>query len=100
MKERAVDLINAHYAADLGELQGFIKKYGVGYLVVDRQAFKADYLDDKWIRQYEQAAEAARLRISQGEVPALARLMESCAVATDGKFVVISAERILGQAPR
>jgi hypothetical protein len=100
MQERAVDLIKAHYAADLDELQSFIRKYGVDYLVVDRQAFESAYLDDKWIRQYEEAAQAARSRIQQGEVPALARLMDSCAVATDKRFVVISAECVLGRAPR
>jgi hypothetical protein len=100
MQERAVDLINAQYAADPGELQSFIRKYGVDYLVVDRRAFNSDYLNDKWIRQYEQAAEAAKSRIARGEVSALARLMDSCAVATDRGFVVISAECVLGRAPR
>jgi hypothetical protein len=97
MKERAVDLINAHYAADPSELQSFIRKYGVDYLVVDRRAFESGYLDDKWIRQYEEAAEAAKSRIAQGELPALARLIDSCAVATDKKFVVISAECALNK---
>ncbi len=100
MQERAVDLINAQYAVELGELQNFIRKYGVDYLVVDRQAFDPDYLDDKWIRQFQPAAEAARSRMGQGQEPALARLMDSCAVATDRKFVVISAECVLGAQPR
>src|SRR6185369_15132850 len=53
VRERVLDLINAQYTDDLAELQSFIKKYAVDYLLVDLDAFAPEYVSrDKWITQY------------------------------------------------
>ncbi|HWN99153.1 MAG TPA: hypothetical protein VNS63_07770 [Blastocatellia bacterium] len=93
IRQRAGDLINAQYAADITELQGFMLKYGVNYLLVDRNAFTPEYLaGDKWIMQYQPAAKDAVARMNQGIVPALSRLVEQCAAFEGNGMVLISAD--------
>ncbi|MEK6301432.1 MAG: hypothetical protein AABO41_11970 [Acidobacteriota bacterium] len=100
IRQRAIDLINAQYSADLTELQSFIRKYGVAYLLVDREAFTPDYLArDKWIMQFQPAAGDAIARLKQGVEPALSRLMERCSQLETNGMVLLSAECILKASP-
>lgn len=96
IRKRAVDLINAHYSPDLGELQSFVEKYGVDYLLIDRDAFKPEYVTkDRWINQYQPAARDAAERMKQGITPALAKLVESCAALETNGMILISAECLM-----
>ena len=96
IRRRAVDLINAHYSSDLGELQNFIRTYGVDYVLVDRDAFAPEYIaDDKWINQYQPAARDAVAKMKQGSEPALARLVGQCSILDANGTSLIPAECIL-----
>lgn len=96
IRQRAIDLINAQYSTDLAELQSFILKYGVGYVLVDREAFTPEYLaHDKWIMQYQPAAGEAIGRLRQGVEPVLSRLMDRCSVLETNGMVLVSAECVL-----
>lgn len=96
IRQRAIDLINAQYSPDIAELQGFIRKYGVDYLLVDRNAFAPDYLSgDKWIMQYQPAAKETVARLKQGAAPALSGLMDRCAVLKTNDVVLIAAECVM-----
>ena len=96
IRQRAVDLINAQYSPDLRELQSFIQKYGVDYLVVDRDAFMPEYVtNDRWIKQYQPAAGDAAERMKQGIVPALERLVERCSILESNGAVLIPAECVM-----
>src|SRR6185295_12332981 len=80
MQDRASDLIVAHYSPDLATLQNFIRKYGITFLMVDRKAFSSHYIErDSWMQQYQPAAAEALDKIERGIVPALSRLMTTCA---------------------
>jgi len=96
IRQRAIDLINAQYTADLAELQSFIRKYEVTYLLVDREAFAPDYLaHDKWVMQYQPAAQEAIGRLRQGVEPACSRVMDRCSVLETNGMVLLSAECVL-----
>ena len=96
IRQRAVDLINAQYSSELAEVQSFLRKYQVDYLLIDREAFSADYLArDKWIMQYQPAAGDAIGRLRQGVQPALSRLMDRCSVLETNGMVLLSAECVL-----
>lgn len=100
MRRRAIDLINAQYGPDVGELQSFIRKYGVDFVLVDRRAFEPDYLaSDKWIRLYQPAANDAMTRLKQGSEPALARLIKRCSEFETEDHIVLAAECILKASP-
>lgn len=96
IRERAVDLINAQYSTDIAELRNFIQKYGVSFVLVDRNAFTPQYVaGDKWVMQYEPAAKDAVARLKQGEVPALSTLIDRCSVLETNGMSLIPAECIL-----
>jgi hypothetical protein len=96
IRQRAIDLINAQYSTDLKELQSFIQKYGVDYLLVDRAAFTPDYISgDRWIMQFQPAAKDAIARLQQGAAPALSRFMNDCAALGTAGMVLIRADCIL-----
>ena len=100
MRERAIDLINAQYSPDLGELQSFIEKYQIDFLLVDRRAFEPDYLaGDKFIRLYQPAADDAIRTLKRGIKPALAMLIEQCSAAETDDYVVIAADCVLKVSP-
>ena len=97
IRQRAIDLINAQYSADLVELQDFVRKYQVDFVVVDQRAFDSDYLKrDRWFRLYEPVTSDAIKRLKAGSEPALAKLMTQCSSFSNEDVVVISAECILG----
>lgn len=96
IRQRAIDLIDAQYSADLSELQSFIRKYGVTHLLLDREAFAPDYLArDKWIMQYQPAAGDAIKKLRSGVEPALSRLIDRCSVVETNGMVLLSSECVL-----
>jgi hypothetical protein len=100
IRQRALDLINAQYSPDPGELRNFVRKYEVDFVVVDRRAFDADYLkSDRWFRLYEPATSDAMNRLKAGSEPALAKLMTQCASFETEDVVVVAADCILNAAP-
>jgi hypothetical protein len=100
MRQRAIDLINAQYSSDLSELQSFVRKYGIDFVLVDRRAFEPDYLtSDKWIRLYQPAANDAAARMKQGSAPALEKLIERCSEFETEDHIVIASECILKASP-
>lgn len=101
IRQRAVDLINAQYSADLVELQNFVRKYEVDFVVVDQRAFDSDYLKrDRWFRLYEPATSDAINRLKARSEPALAKLITQCSSFNNEDVVVISAECILNASLR
>jgi hypothetical protein len=100
MSERASDLIAAHYTADLSLLQSFIMKYKVKFVLIERNAFTPEYLSrDTWMMQYQPAANKAIEELKAGSVPALQRLMASCAAFENEDYVLLNAECILAASP-
>lgn len=101
MQERASDLIAAHYSPDLSVLQSFIRKYGITFFMVSRKAFNAHYIErDSWIQQYQPAAAEALDQLERGTVPALSKLMATCAVFENEEYMVLSSESILNASPQ
>ncbi len=92
---RAVELIRAQYSPRLDEMQGFIRRYEVTYLMLDRSALTSKYVElDRWIRQFEPETGVVRA-IKGGQKPALAALMRRCSAFQTGRIVLLDAECIL-----
>ena len=95
-RQRTEDLVRAQYSPDLVVVQGFIRKYGVSFWLLERASFTPEYVRrDAWIRQYQPEANEAVYRLKKGEVPALAAFMDRCSVYEDAPFVVLDARCIL-----
>jgi hypothetical protein len=95
IRERALDLIAAEYTPDVSELQGFIRKYGVDFFLIDRNAFAPDYLaKNRWGRVFRQAASEAGARLNEGGVPLMESLLDRAVVFETDDLLVLSARRI------
>jgi hypothetical protein len=49
IKNRTNDFFNAYYSEDISSVYGFCEKYGIDYLVVDRQHFTEEYFREEKI---------------------------------------------------
>jgi hypothetical protein len=96
IRQRAIDLINAQYSADISELQRFIQKYNVSFLLVDADAFAPEYLTrDRWLMQFQPEAKSVADKLRQGTIPALSKLTDQCSVMKTTDMTLVSAECIL-----
>jgi len=100
IRQRVTNLIRAQYSSDLAAAQTLIQKYGVDFWLVEVTAFTPEYLNNRWLRQYQPAVTEAQVKMQQGNIPALAGLTESCAVFKTGNFVVLEATCIAKAAPQ
>jgi hypothetical protein len=95
IRQRAVDLINAEYSSDLSKLQSFIRAYDVSFLLLDKRAFSPGYLaDDKWLLQFQPAADDAIARLRNGDSPALKGLLDRLTVLETNDLLLLDARRI------
>jgi len=94
-RQRALDLIDAQYSQDLNHVIGFMRKYGVKFWLLERTAFKPEYIaDNNWIKQYQPAATTAMVKLQHLDVPVLSKLMKSCAVFETESLALLKAECI------
>lgn len=102
LRQRAIDVVRAHYSPDLALLQQTIARYGIDYWLVRRDDFTRDYLQDNyWLEKLEEsrlqadpfvrAAAAAFDTIEAGQVPALARLRDRCVARASDRYLVLDA---------
>lgn len=95
-RQRATDLITAQYAPDLTTVQNFIRKYGVDFWLLDRNAFTPEYLaGNTWLQQYQPAAGEALATLQGGVTPALASRQESCTILNAGDYTIMAADCIM-----
>ena len=100
IRERALDLIAAEYTPDIAELQNFIRKYGVDFFLIDRNAFAPDYISkNRWGRVFRQAASEAKAKLKEGARPAMESLLNSSVVFETDDLLVLSARRIEEASP-
>lgn len=90
-RERTLDLIQAQYSPDLGDIQELIKKYHINFWLVERGAFTPGYLSpNRWLNQYQVTHEAIA-QLSAGKLPAIANYLDRCYVFESNGLVVLNA---------
>jgi len=95
IRQRATDMIRAQYSQDMGEVQNFIRMYGVDFLLLDAIAYTPEYLSaNPWFRQWKPTAKNVLAQMEQGVTPALSSVMERCTVFNTENLVVIKADCI------
>ena len=94
--QRATELIRAQYSPELTEARRLIQREGVDFWLLDRGAFTSWYLaTNAWFPHTQPAASEALASLRQGSVPALATLVQRCAVFEDNHFIVLEAQCLL-----
>ncbi|MBW4580077.1 MAG: hypothetical protein KME42_10955 [Tildeniella nuda ZEHNDER 1965/U140] len=94
IRQRAIDLIRAHYSLDAAAVQAFVQTYGVDFWLVERTAFTPAYLENRWLKLFEPANAEARSHLATAKTPVLAQAMERCRVFETADFVVLQADCI------
>jgi hypothetical protein len=96
MRQRTIDLLTAQYSPQLAPARRLIQTYGVDFWLVDRKAFQPRYLTEMtWLRSFQPAFRRAIATLKQGTVPAIAQLLDRCAVFESKSAVVLDAVCIL-----
>ena len=95
-RQRTIDLIEAQYNSNLEEVQKFIQKYDVDFWLLEKSAFKAEYIQkNEWMMQYQPIAEEAISRLKQGTIPVIAHISDRCSVFQASKFIVLDSDCIM-----
>lgn len=98
MKQRAIDLIEAQYSSNLTEIQDFIKKYKIDYLMLEPSSFKPNYLlEQKWLinSSFKDIVLETAERLKQNQIPALTQVINLCSVETTKRLTILNAECII-----
>lgn len=94
MQQRAIDLIQAQYSSDLADVQKFIKKYGINYLMIEPTSFNSDYLlQQKWLinSSFKDIVLEMTEQLKKNQPPALTQVINLCSVKTTEKLIVLDA---------
>lgn len=90
IKERILDVINAQYSTDPALVTAIVQKYGIDFLLINDNAFTADYLSgNNWLKLFQPATDRAIATLESNQTPVLAGLMQPCSVVqTNGLYLV------------
>jgi hypothetical protein len=96
IKQRAIDTINAQYSSDLSVTKRIIQKYGIDFLLVERNAFQPDYLlmlKQEWLirSSFRNVVFETVEQLKRGEIPALAKIGDRCSVVSTENMVLLEA---------
>ncbi len=99
IRQRAIDLMTAHYSPDRQVLRQFIQSSGVDFWLVDRRLLAVSPLSDRafelqWLRQFPPAA-TIDADLQRGMVPALVALTAECSVMTEGDYALLDSTCLL-----
>ena len=100
IKQRTVDLLQAQYSPDLKDIQSFIQQYNIDYLLLDRNAFTAQYLLAKnWLinSSWKEQTQKAIAQLKSKYSPALREINPSCSVISTQTLDLLESSCILEQ---
>jgi hypothetical protein len=96
IRRRALELIDAEYSSDIQTLQKILRAHNINFILLDKLTFSPGYLaGDKWLMQFQPAANEAIDIIRRGEQPALARLLDQFTVLEVDDLVLLDAKKVL-----
>jgi hypothetical protein len=99
IRQRATDLLNAHYTSDKGTLTTFINRYGVDFWLVNKAAFAPNYLSHHryWANNYPPLTETAFKQVSLQQPSVLSTNIQRCAVVETDRFWLAPSTCVLGK---
>lgn len=95
---RSEALIRAQYSSDLGEVQTFIRDFGVDFWLVERDAFKREYVkQDDWLKQYPPLDQMVLDALEQEVEPALSRVPKECVAVQERRLTLLDTRCVLNR---
>ncbi|MDY6896774.1 MAG: hypothetical protein SWZ49_01680 [Cyanobacteriota bacterium] len=107
-RQRVIDLTQAQYSDNLGDVKDFIQKYGVDFWLLESGTFTSEYMNtNSLLRQYYrsnlnqdklvQITKNISQNLQQGNIPALSTTVKNCTAKKTSDFVVLNAKCIVNQ---
>jgi hypothetical protein len=107
LRQRMADQLVAQYSLDLATVQDFIRRYEIDFWLVDRAYLRTpkprqggDRLINDWLQQFQPTYDEAVENFRQGNIPALARLVEPCTAFKNRRLVVLETACVLQSNPK
>ncbi len=98
IRQRMLELLEAQYSPDLALAKQLIEQYHIDYWLIDRAAFKPEYLRSyRWFRLFEPETGRAIAHLNAGELGAIAQIMPQCRLTTAGGVTILAGQCILKQ---
>lgn len=98
LKQKTIDLINAHYTDDFSQLKKFIEQYKVDFFVVRESTFSPKFLKvNGWFKNWKDIAQEITKHQEEGKVPSLLQLSQICADFQSEDWLIVSSQCILAQ---
>jgi hypothetical protein len=100
IKQRTVDLLQAQYSPELKDIQSFIQQYNIDYLLLDRNAFTAQYLLAKnWLinSSWKEQTQKAIAQLQSEYPPALIAEIPVCSVVSTKTLDLLESSCIFKQ---
>jgi hypothetical protein len=95
IRQRAEQMLQAQYSADLSAAKAVIATYDVDFWLVDRAAFSQEYLrKHRWLRLFEPEFTAAQTQLQPGKMPAMKTLVPRCQVLETEALILLRASCI------
>lgn len=89
--DRTLAVLRAQYSTDLEEVRAITEAYSIDVWLLDRGAFRPDYLSTNWVKQYPDATRPIRRSLRQGARPILEQGRIPCTIFENDDLVVIDA---------
>ena len=90
-RQRAEDLIQAHYTSNPALLAKATKAYGIDFWLLDQTAFDPAYVSQNdWLMQYQPMADIAIRQLEEEQPPILQQAISTCTVASAVDWVVLA----------
>lgn len=95
-RQKATDLIEAQYSADIKVVENFIRKYNITHWLIENSSFTPDYIaNNKWIRQHEPVAQQAIENMHQGKDLVIVKYQDNCSVFKSDRYTILDSQCIV-----
>ncbi|NEQ53500.1 MAG: hypothetical protein F6K11_25750 [Leptolyngbya sp. SIO3F4] len=102
IRQRAEDLLLAHYTSDKTLLKTFNSHYSVDFWLINKAAFTPEYLANHryWANNYQPLAQVLANRLNQGVSSVLQTKTNQCTVVQTDNFWLMAADCVLHKKPQ
>ncbi|MDJ0572025.1 MAG: hypothetical protein QNJ53_23670 [Pleurocapsa sp. MO_192.B19] len=96
IRQRTKDLIEAQYSLNQAEVNKFIQKYNIDLWLLDKDAFRVEYLsDNSWLEQFQPETNKAISNVKQTQESILSNKIDRCNVFQTATLVLLDAQCIM-----
>ncbi|MGF1492469.1 MAG: hypothetical protein ACFBSC_08455 [Microcoleaceae cyanobacterium] len=97
IRQRARDLIQAHYSSDLKQIQDFVDTYDVDFFLLERDAFETEYMtENSWFLQWSDLAQQVTDTLNSDQRPILQQRSDQCNIFETPNLVMLDAQCVAG----